>query len=265
MPADSTTVLNHIISILDCFSIERPELGVRDVARIANLSPSTAGRLMGEMKNAGILQQNPVSRAYSPGSKVLSWSSIYIASLNIRSAALPYMEELRNSTGETISLYILDGIDRLCVERLESLQNIRMVTRIGGRLPLYAGSAGKAILAFMPNGWQDDYFQTATLKPLTSQTIIDAGILRDELVKIRQDGFAVSLGEWILEASGVAAPILGPDENVLGALSISGPAPRFTRQLIAGYASEVIRVTRSISRMMGARPAIRADMQEQMR
>ncbi len=262
MPADSTTVLNHIISILDCFSIERPELGVRDVARIASLSPSTVGRLMAEMKNAGILQQNPVSRAYSPGSKVLSWSNIYISSLNIRSVALPYMEELRNSTGETVTLYILDGIDRLCVERLESLHNVRMVTRVGGRLPLYAGSAGKAILAFMPREWQEEYFHTVGLKPLTSKTIINAEALRGELEKIRQDGFAVSLGEWILEASGVAAPILGPDEGVLGALSISGPGPRFAPQLITGYAQEVIRVTRSISLLMGARPFIHVDTQE---
>ena len=190
MPADSTKVLSHIIAILDCFSVARPELGVREAARLANISPSTAGRLMGEMENAGILQQNPASKAYSPGSKVLTWSSVYLALLNIRTTALPFMENLRRETGETVTLYVLEGNDRLCVERMESQHNIRMVTRVGSRLPLYAGSAGKAILAFLPEADREEYLAGVVLKPLTDQTIHDPAVLRQELVKIRQEGVA---------------------------------------------------------------------------
>ena len=255
MPSDYTKVLSHFITILDCFSVTKPELGVREVARMANISPSTAGRLMAGMKEAGILQQNPSSRAYSPGSKVLAWSSAYMAQLNIRTVALSFMEEVRRTTGETVTLYILDGNDRLCVERMESQHSIRMVTRVGHKLPLYAGSAGKAILAFMPAAWQAEYLRTVTLKPLTSQTYSDPEALQKELEKIRQDGYAASFGEWILEASGVAAPIFGPDGVVLGALSISGPSARFTAQLMGEYGAEVRRVTRTISKVIGFNPA----------
>jgi len=80
-------------------------------------------------------------------------------------------------------------------------------------------------------------------------------VLQKELEKIRQDGFAASFGEWILEASGVAAPIFGPDGVVLGALSISGPSARFTAQLMGEYGAEVRRVTRTISKVMGFNPA----------
>lgn len=251
MPSDSTKVLSHIIAILDCFSVEQPLLGVREAARQAGISSSTAGRLMAEMKDAGILKQDPQTRAYSPGSRILSWSSVYLSLLNIRSAALPFMEELRRLTGETVTLYILDGNDRLCVERMESQHNIRMVTRVGGRLPLYAGSAGKAILAYMPAEWRAEYLRSVSLKPLTSQTFTDAQALRAELDKIRRDGFAASFGEWILEASGVAAPVFGPGGAVLGALSISGPGARFTEERMRQYAAEAVRVTRAISQLMG--------------
>jgi len=251
MPSDSTKVLSHMIAILDCFTVAQPELGVREVARLADLSTSTAGRLMAELKEAGLLKQNSASRAYSPGSKVLAWSSVYMAILNIRSAALPYMEDLRSATGETVTLYILEGNDRLCVERMESPHNIRMVTRVGQKLPLYAGSAGKAILAFMPADWIAEYLDSVALKPLTARTINDAGRLRKELEQIRQDGFAVSFGEWILEASGVAAPIFGPMGVVLGALSISGPGSRFTPELVGEFAAEAQRKTRAISLLMG--------------
>jgi IclR family transcriptional regulator, KDG regulon repressor len=251
MPSDSTKVLTHIIAILDCFSVSRPELGVREAARLADISPSTAGRLMAELKDAGILQQNPVSRAYSPGSRVLTWSSVYLALLNIRTVALPFMEDLRQATGETITLYVREGNDRLCVERMESQLNIRMVTRVGSRLPLYAGSAGKAILAFMPEAAREDYLGSVAFKPLTNQTISDPAVMRQELVKIRQEGYALSCGEWILEASGVAAPIFGPGGAVLGALSISGPGSRLTVERLCQIAVENLSVTRTISRLMG--------------
>jgi IclR family KDG regulon transcriptional repressor len=248
MPSDSTKVLSHMIAILNCFSMTRPELGVREVARLANLSSSTAGRLMGEMKEAGLLKQNINNREYSLGSRVLDWASVYLAQLNIRTVSSPYMEDVRRTTGETVTLYILDGNDRLCVERMESQHSIRMVTRVGNRLPLYAGSAGKAILAFLSPERQDEYLTTVMFKPLTSQTITDAVSLKAELEKVR---FAASYGEWLLEASGVAAPIFRAGGQVIGALSISGPASRFTELLVAGYAQEVVRVTRQISQLMG--------------
>jgi IclR family KDG regulon transcriptional repressor len=264
VPSDSTKVLSHIIAILDCFSIEQPELGVREAARKAGISPSTAGRLMAEMKEASILKQDPASRAYSPGSKILSWSSVYMALLNIRTSALPYMEELRRTCGETVTLYILDGNDRLCVERMESQHNIRMVTRVGSRLPLYAGSAGKAILAFLPAERQAEYLRSVVLRPLTSQTFTDPQALRAELAKIHQDGYATSFGEWILEASGVAAPIFGSGGAVLGALSISGPSARMTPARAGEYALEALRVTRLISQSMGFNEAAFLRTQETM-
>jgi len=251
MPSDSTKVLSHIIALLDNFSVARPELGVREAARLANVSPSTAGRLMAELKDAGILKQNPASKAYSPGSKVLTWSSVYLALLNIRTTALPFMENLRRETGETVTLYVLEGNDRLCVERMESQLNIRMVTRVGSRLPLYAGSAGKAILAFLPEADREEYLAGVVLKPLTDQTIHDPAVLRQELVKIRQEGVALSCGEWISEASGVAAPIFGPGGGVLGALSISGPGSRLTVERLRLIAAQAVSVTRTISRLMG--------------
>ncbi len=251
MPQGSSGVLKHAISILDCFKIEQSELGVRETARLTGLSASTAGRLMAEMKEIGLLRQNPNTRLYSLGSKVLSWSGVFMATLDLRSISLPHMETLRKITGETVTLYIVEGKYRICVERMESQQNIRMVSRVGQRLPLYAGSAGKAILAFLPIEQSENILRTTELKPLTPHTIVDREILRKELKKIREMGYAVSHGEWLLEASGIAAPILGSNGNVLGAITISGPSPRFTSERIQEYASIILDSAQKISSMMG--------------
>jgi DNA-binding IclR family transcriptional regulator len=256
MPSDSTTVLHHIVAILDCFSADHPELGVREVARLANVSSSTAGRLMAEMKHIGILQQNSSTRGYSLGSKLLAWSGVYMDTLDLRSVALPYMEELRRTTRETVTLYLLDGNERLCVERMESRHGVRMVSRVGQRLALYAGSAGKAILAFLTEEQLNIILNSSELKAFTANTIVDVAALRGELVKIRQQGYSVSHGEWILEASGVAAPILRKDGEVVGALSISGPSSRFTTDKILEYADQIVLATGQISRYFGFQPII---------
>lgn len=251
MLVDSTSVLRRAVAILDCFTEDQPKLGVREVARLTGLSTSTAGRLMAELKDLGILQQNPATRTYSLGSKILAWSGIYMDSLDLRTMALPLMEELRRTTCETTSLYIIDGDERLCVERMESHQNVRMTSRVGHRLPLFAGSAGKAILAFLPDARIKEILQGNELIPYTSQTITDRILMLAELKKIRQQGYSTSIGEWIPEAAGVAAPILRQGGAVVGGLSISGPASRFIPERVAQYAGEVVRAAGQLSQMMG--------------
>ena len=251
MPDDLSSVLRRVTSILDCFSASQPRLGVREVARLSGLSASTAGRLMAEMKDLGLLQQNSATRMYSLGSKILEWSGVYTDGLDFRNVALPFMEGLRTSTSETISLYLLEGDERLCVERMESYHSLRMTSRVGHRLPLYAGSAGKSILAFLPERRIEEILQKTVMEPFTPLTITDPSRLRAELAQIRQAGYAVSQGEWISEASGVAAPIFSQNGEVMGAISISGPSSRFDPVKLDQYAVEVTRAAGQISRMMG--------------
>jgi DNA-binding IclR family transcriptional regulator len=161
------------------------------------------------------------------------------------------MEDLRRTTSETITLYLLDGNERLCVERMESRHDVRMVSRVGHRLALYAGSAGKVMLAFLPEERMNEILKETELTPFTPNTLIDIAALRSELAKIRACGYSVSHGEWILEASGVAAPIIRKGGTVVGALSISGPSSRFTSDKIAEYAVEVVAAASQISRYLG--------------
>lgn len=251
MPSASSSTLQHITAVLDSFSASQPELGVREVARLTNLSPSTAGRLMADLKDAGILQQNPATRAYSLGSKILVWAGVYTSTLDLRTAALPYMEDLRQKTGETISLYLLDGMERLCIERMESHHTVRMVPRLGKRLPLHAGSGGKAMLAFLTEAQIESVLTQGNLTAFTSATMVNPQMLRDELEKVRRKGYAISMGEWLTDASGVAAPIFGRTGSVIGAVSISGPTSRLTPDRIEEYTDALLQAADDISLQMG--------------
>jgi DNA-binding IclR family transcriptional regulator len=243
--------LTRVIQILDCFTLDRYELGVREVARITGLSSSVCGRMMTALKNEGILLQNDISKMYSIGPKTLRWAEIYSTNLDIRNVALPVINELLLKTQETISLYILDGSERLCIERMESAQNVRIVARIGRRLPLYAGSAGKVLLAFLPFHRQEEIIKSMDFKPYTARTIQNPQILRQELRKIRQQGYAFSDGEWVADAAGIAAPIFDQKNDVIAALTVSGPSSRFSPQAIHSYKEIILQGAEKISSDLG--------------
>ncbi|MBE0697267.1 MAG: IclR family transcriptional regulator, partial [Anaerolineaceae bacterium] len=107
------------------------------------------------------------------------------------------------------------------------------------------------ILAFLPLERQEEILQHTQLVPLTPKTITNPAILREEFKKARAQGCAVSFGEWVEDASGVASPILARDGNVVGALAISGPTSRFTDENVAKYRDAVKRVAVQISESLG--------------
>lgn len=254
MTAKKIQTLDRTVEILDCFSMDKPALGVREVARRTKLSPSTAGRIMAYMKEMGILNQDPESHLYMMGSKVLAWAGIYTVTSDVRTIALPVMVHLQEQTRETISLYVLEGSERVCVERLESPETVRIVARIGRRIPLYAGSAGKVFLAFLPENRREMILRDIDLVPMTEMTITDKDTLRAELSHIQKQGYAVSKGEWIIDASGVAAPIFDQHGQIGAAITISGPGQRFTEEKIEEMASLLVMEAARISLELGYYP-----------
>jgi DNA-binding IclR family transcriptional regulator len=107
------------------------------------------------------------------------------------------------------------------------------------------------MLAFLPVARQAEIIRSTTFTPFTANTIIEPDSLRVELKKIRQQGYAYSCGEWILEAAGVAAPILDNRGELQACLTISGPAQRFTEEIVKTYIRVVLQVAGEISRQLG--------------
>ena len=148
MASSEHQYINRIFSLLDCFSVENPELGVREAARMLNISPSSCGRLLSELRDEGILVQDMESRSYSLGGRVIRWAEVYSESSDLRKKAFPFMEEIYKKTNETVTLYTAEEFDRVCVERIESRKTVRVSEPIGTRINIFTGSGGKSILAF---------------------------------------------------------------------------------------------------------------------
>lgn len=256
MPKPSST-LSHAIQLMDCFTKEEPYLGVREAARIAGFSSSTTGRIMSSLRDLGLLVQDSETRQYTLAGKVLAWAEVYSATVDVRRVAQPFIFDLQRLTGETISLYILEGAERVCVERLESEKNVRVVARVGRYLPLHAGSAGKLFLAYLPDEKRETILENEVRELFTPHTITDADELRRQAMLIRQAGYSISHGEWTIDASGVAAPIFDQRGQIIAALTVSGPSQRFFPENLERFTNACTRTASQISRLLGFTPSQR--------
>lgn len=240
--------LRLALEILDCFTVLTPEQSVSGISQKLGIHKSTVSRILSTLASGGILLKSPSDKKYRLGSKVLELASVFSSAANLRTAVLPYMEELRSKTSETISLFIMDGDSRMCLERLESTQSIKMTTNIGERAPLYAGAPGKVFLAYLPEDKRKELLATTKLRKFTPNTIIDMEKLKEELKEIRKQGFAVSLEERVAFGAAVSAPIRNHTGDIISALSIQGPVMRFGPQKVALYSVLVRDVANKVSR-----------------
>jgi len=252
--AEKESYLHRVFALLDCFTAEHPELGVREASRMLGISRSATGRLMSELRNEGVLTQDLDTSLYSLGGRVIRWAGVYEAASDLSVKALPYIRQLLNKTNETVSLYVVEGNERVCIERLESRQNVRIVEPIGQRLKLYAGSGGRAILAFMPPE------EINRILKLAEQEITEGDVqeqireIREHLEEVRKTGVAISHGQWVDGASGIAAPIFDESGLPIGSVSVSGPTNRFRDQkTLDAYRELLLSTMEKLSNEMGYR------------
>ena len=250
--------LNRVFSLLDSFSTEKPELGVREASRMLNISPSTCGRLLMELRDEGILIQNSDTRTYSLGGRVIRWAGVYTASSDLRRKAFPFMEQIYKLTNETVTLYTAEEFDRVCVERIESRKTVRVAEPIGTRIKIFTGSGGKSILAFRTADEIEKVFDYARTFPKYQDADAFFKQLLDEFQLIREQGYAISHGEWESDVSGIGAPIFNERNIPIGSISISAPTQRFMNQkILEDYAKILVQNVEKISRELGYIPRFR--------
>jgi len=260
MAAGEMQSLSRAIAILDCFTVETPQLGVREIARNIEMSVSTVGRLLASLNALGLLSQDPVTRLYRMGPKVMAYGMVYASSLDIRESAKPMLEELFRLTNETVSIYVLERDERVCASCIESNERLRVVVHVGEHMPLHAGSAGKAILAFMPPA-EVTKILAKPLEKITAKTITAREKLLKELKEIRKKGYAVSHGERFEDVIGMAAPIFDGRGNVIAAINVAGPSQRFDDQDVLRFSPKLMALADQISGLQGftGHPTARGD------
>ncbi len=243
--------VEHVVRLLSLF-VDEPELGVRDMSRRLALAKSSVHRMAGELARAEFLEQDPVTRRYRLGLRLLELGGLVQARNELTVVAEPVLKALMRTSGETTHLALLDGLEIVYVARIESNQSIRMFSRIGQRGPLYCTGSGKAILAHQDPAFIERVIEHG-LHAFTPRTITDPTALRAHLRQVRAQGYAVNEEERELGVVSMAAPIRDATGAVTAAISIAGPAQRLTRERMRALVEPLVRGTEHVSRQLGWR------------
>lgn len=237
MNGDNTVKsLVRALQVLECFSQKEPELGVTEIARKLGMQKSTIFNILSTFQETGYLTKNAATNKYQLGYKLLHLGYIVSSRMSIRQDFLPRMKEIANLSGEVCYLGLLDDLEVLYVEAVYPSTQIQSRNILGERAPLYCTGLGKCMLANL----EEEQIRKVLSRPMqsfTKCTITDPDVLRNELEEIRRNGYAVDNMEHEFGIRCVAVPFFGLDGKVLGAVSVSGPSPRFDPPAIIRNAS----------------------------
>jgi IclR family pca regulon transcriptional regulator len=221
-PTDFVQSLERGLAVIRAFDADHPELTLSEVARATGLTRAAARRFLHTLVELGYVRNE--GRTFSLRPRILELGYAYLSSLGLSDIAMPHMETLVATVHESSSVSVLDGGDIVYVARVPTRRIMTVVINLGTRFPAYATSMGRVLLAAQTDEWLSGYLASAKLTPLTPRTITDPARLRAELLRVREQGWALVDEELEEGLRSIASPIHSPDGRVLAAINVSAPA-----------------------------------------
>lgn len=242
--------VQRALAILELFSDRQPALSVSEIADLTDLNRATCYRFCQTLRTLGYLEEID-QRRFRPGLKAIGMAHAALRSRELPELAAPYLQELRRTTGETVNMGLLDDLEVVYVARIESDHLISLRMYVGSRLPAYASSLGRAMLAFMPEEEAARMIERSDRTSITANTLTDPRRLMAELRKVRSRGYALNDGEIATGLRGVAAPVLSAARRPIAAVNISIPRPLDAPDEIErALAPRVIETAKAISSLV---------------
>lgn len=227
MSADAAKTLLRGLAVIEALAAAETPLGPTAVAQKLGVGKATASRLLRTLESAGYAHSNGKG-GYLLTEKMYGLVSESHISLDLRGVARGFLERLRDATGETVHLGIVDDQRIVVIDRFESTHPVRLETPIGHTCPLHCTGLGKAALAFLPEEQRLHLVHTIDYTGGSRHAYTDAASLLPDLEQVRQRGFAIDDRESAEHAYCVAAPVVLPNGELRAVISISGPDYRLS-------------------------------------
>jgi DNA-binding IclR family transcriptional regulator len=176
-------------------------------------------------------------------------SAVMFRANDLITIGTPALERLRQETGETVSLHTILGEERVCIAEFVSPEQIRMESGVGHVYPLYAGAAGKVLIA-----WDEERLSRlpALLPAVGPGTIRSHEELEAELAAVRRRGYATSTSEVVPGAASLAVPVFDSNGAVAAAINVAGPATRWNKSKIASSVPKVLEEAQRLMELLAS-------------
>lgn len=259
--ASFSVSLERGLRILSAFSGNRSVLGIADLARAVGLNKSTTYRYVATLTTLEYIQQDPDTKKYFLGPRVVDLGFAAIDSMDLTRVAAPLLQALADDTGFTVSMGLCDGPDVVYVDRRRSGRRSSLAMdlnlHVGSRLPAYCTSMGKVLLAYKDPATLRQILDRTDMARRGPKTITNREQLMTALAKVRQSGVAANDEELAPGLRSFAAPVRDRSGEVVAAVNVAVHltiAPTSIEALAGRLEPGLRRAAAEISRRLGYRP-----------
>lgn len=234
------------LSILELFNDRRLQLTTNEIAGLTGLNRGTTYRFCRTLLSLGYLEEVG-SSTFRPGIKCISLAQAALGSRDIVQIGTPLLQSLRDRLHETVNMAILDDTEVVYVARILNSDLVTLRLVVGSRLPTYATSMGRVMLAFLPPDEANAILDRSDIQPLTNATLVDRADLQRELQRIKKLGYAYNDQGVAVGVRGIAAPILDGKGRAVAAVNLSIARPLTPDEVKNDLAPEVMATAAQIS------------------
>lgn len=242
-------VLGKIAEILNAFTLRQPQLSLREIQQATGLPTSTVQRLVTNMVAHGFLDR--ADGGFRIGLQMSFWAAAAAKDVDVLAVVNPVLKELRDLTAETASFFRAEGEQRVCIAVAETRHALRREISVGSIAPMTAGSSGRVLLAWNPE--LAERVLGHELPRLTESTVTDRDELRQLIKQTAADGYAITVGERVDSASGLAAPVFDSAADLVGAVTVQGPTLRMPYEQCVEWVDALVEHAERITRALGGR------------
>lgn len=231
--------LKKALSILECFSVEMPEMGITQISDRLGLHKSGVHNIISTFEQCGYIAQNPDTGKYRLDMKILELAFVINSSLGIHGIVHSPMTALSEAVGEAVYCAMPKGPEIIYLEGAYPITSHMTRSMIGEKAEMYCTAIGKAILAFLPEPEATRAMAQQSMRQHTENTITDRTELAKEIAVIRRRGYSMDNMEHEHGIKCVGVPVFRRDGTLLGAISISGPSLRVEDEKVSDFVRQL--------------------------
>jgi DNA-binding IclR family transcriptional regulator len=243
--------LDHGLEALAILASLRAPTSGAEIAREMELDPSTVHRLLATLRDRGFVQQDPGSRRYTLGLRLVELGGVVLSTLGLGSSARASLKDLVERTGCAAHLAVLVDGEALYVDKEEGPSVPSITTGIGGKVPGHCTAVGKVLLAGLPRRQLREQLEHMSLQRYTPNTLVSTSEIVEHLDMVRKQGYAIDDEEFALGVRCIGAPVRNYASETVSAIAIADLAAKIPVSEFPRLGRDVREVAEELSRKQG--------------
>lgn len=248
--------------ILDYIGSNDNDVRLTEISKALDINKSTLHSIISTLEQADYIRQNKDTRRYSLGNRVFELGKVYEGDMPLTKIARPFLETLAEEFDETVQLGVLSEGKVLYIDTVESSHTLRMTCTTGETSKLHCSATGKVLLAYCKQNCLTKVLDEK-LESYTPNTISDKSKLKEELEKIKRQGYAFDKEEAEVGLNCVAVPVKDHTDKVVATIGISAPVSRVSEEKLVEIKDRAVEIAKELSAVLGYRDKIKDDKDDE--